>query len=292
MPKLTKRLVEAAGGEAAEYMLWDGELPGFGVRILPSGRRSYMVQYRAGRRSRAWRLDRTGCSRPSRRAAWPFRCWRRSGPALTLQLDRKQRRDAVTVAELADRFDKEHIAVRVKESTAKEYRRNLRRFILPRAGRHRVADVTRADVAKFHHDLRHIPYQANRNLEVISKMFNLAEMWGLRPDGSNPRRHIKKYPEEKRERFLSAAELRRLGRCWTRWRQSGWSFLSHRCGAAAAAHRLPAQRDHEAALGACGPPHAMLRLPDSKTGAKTVQLGQAAVDVLRSRIERSRSTRT
>lgn len=55
------------------------------------------------------------------------------------------------------------------------------------------------------------PYQANRCLEVVSKMFSLAEMWGLRPDGTNPRKHIRKYPEEKRERFLSAAELRRIG---------------------------------------------------------------------------------
>ena len=57
-------------------------------------------------------------------------------------------------------------------------------------------EVTRADVAKFHHDLRHIPYQANRCLEIISKMFSLAEMWGLRPDGSNPRKHVKKYGGE------------------------------------------------------------------------------------------------
>jgi hypothetical protein len=56
-----------------------------------------------------------------------------------------------------------------------------------------VADVTKADIARLHHELHRIPYQANRNLEVISKMFNLAELWGLRPDGSNPRRHIKKY---------------------------------------------------------------------------------------------------
>lgn len=48
---------------------------------------------------------------------------------------------------------------------------------------------TRADVARLHHDLRHIPYEANRCLEVISRMFNLAGMWGLRPDGSNPRKH-------------------------------------------------------------------------------------------------------
>lgn len=54
-------------------------------------------------------------------------------------------------------------------------------------------------------------YQANRCLEVVSKMFSLAEIWGLRPDGTNPRKHIRKYPEEERERFFSAAELRRIG---------------------------------------------------------------------------------
>ena len=120
-------------------------------------------------------------------------------------------RKAITIKELAERFDKEHIAIRVKASTGKEYRRNLQRFILPALGQLTVTGVTRADVAKFHHDLRHIPYQANRCLEVVSKMFSLSEMWGLRPDGSNPRKHIRKYPEEKRERFLSAAELRRIG---------------------------------------------------------------------------------
>ena len=63
----------------------------------------------------------------------------------------------------------------------------LARVILPALGNHRVSEVTRADIARIHHDLRHIPYDANRCLEIISKMFNLAEMWGLRPDGSNPR---------------------------------------------------------------------------------------------------------
>jgi len=63
-------------------------------------------------------------------------------------------RQTITVAELADRFDKEHVALRVKASTAKEYRRNLKRIILPALGRHRVTEVTRADIAKFHNDLR------------------------------------------------------------------------------------------------------------------------------------------
>ncbi|RYE73961.1 MAG: DUF4102 domain-containing protein, partial [Oxalobacteraceae bacterium] len=52
MAKLTKRLVEAAEVKAAEYVLWDGDIPGFGVRIMPSGRRTYFIQYRVGTRSR------------------------------------------------------------------------------------------------------------------------------------------------------------------------------------------------------------------------------------------------
>jgi integrase len=120
-------------------------------------------------------------------------------------------RAAITVKELAERFDKEHVSLRLKESTAKGYRRMLERVIVPAPGSHQVTEVTRTDVAKIHHEFRHTPYDANRCLEIISKMFSLAEMWGLRPDGTNPRKHIQKYPEEKRERFLSSAELKRVG---------------------------------------------------------------------------------
>lgn len=54
-----------------------------------------------------------------------------------------------------------------------------------------ITEITRADVAKFHHDLRRIPYQTNRCLEEISEMFSLSEMRGLRPDGTNLRKHIR-----------------------------------------------------------------------------------------------------
>src|SRR5262245_26670092 len=95
---------------------------------------------------------------------------------------RDAERQAITVTELAQRFEKEHIDIRLKPSTAKGYRRMLERFVLPTLGHYRVNQVTRPDIAKFHHDLRHTPYDANRCLEMVSKMFNLAEMWGLRPD--------------------------------------------------------------------------------------------------------------
>jgi Arm DNA-binding domain/Phage integrase, N-terminal SAM-like domain len=207
MPKLKKRAVETAEIKSAEYFLWDDELPGFGLRVLASGRKGYVVQYRAGRRSRRISLGPSSvlaCEQARNRAITIIAAAKNGeDPAAKRDADRA----AITVAELAERFDREHVALRLKESTAKGYRRMVERVILPALGRHRVNEVTRADIAKLHHDMRHIPYDANRCLEIISKMFNLAEMWGLRPDGTNPRKHIKKYQEEKRERFLSVGEL-------------------------------------------------------------------------------------
>lgn len=282
MPKLTKRIVDAAEVRAAEHFIWDDDIPGLGLRVLPSGRKGYVVQYRAGRRSRRMSLGPSTvltCEQARTRAIGIIAAARNGeDPAAERDAGRK----AITVKELADRFDREHISLRVKPSTAKEYRRNLERFILPALGRLTVTGITRADVAKFHHDLRHIPYQANRCLEVISKMFSLAELWGLRPDGSNPRKHIRKYPEEKRERFLSAAELRRVGEVLCEMEVEGVELPS-----AILAVRL-------LILTGCRLNEIMtlkweyvdftdkvLRLPDSKTGAKVVHLGQPAIERLK-----------
>jgi integrase len=281
MPRLTKRVIEAAEIQAAEHFIWDDSLPGFGVRVLPSGRKGYIVQYRAGRRSRRMSLGPSTvltCEQARTRAITIIAAARGGDdPAATRDADRR----TATVKELAERFDKEHVSLRIKESTAKGYRRLLQLTILPALGRHRVTEVTRADIAKLHHDLRHIPYEANRCLEVISKMFSLAEMWGLRPDGSNPRKHIKKYAEEKRERFLSPAELKRVGEVLREMESEGIELPS-----AIAATRLliltgcrlneimTLQWEH------VDLPGKALRLPDSKTGAKVVHLGQPAIDVL------------
>jgi integrase len=281
MPKLTKRTIDATESQATEFFIWDESIPGFGLRVMPSGRKSFVVQYRAGRRPRRMSLGPSTvltCDQARTRAITIIAAVKNGeDPAA----DRAAKRNAATVSDLAERFDKEHIAVRLKASTAKEYRGNLRRFILPALGRLAVPEITRADVAKFHHDLRHIPYQANRCLEVVSKMFVLAEMWGLRPDGSNPRKHIRKYPEQKRERFLSAAELRRIGEV-LREMESEHVELS---SAILTARLL--------ILTGCRLGEIMtlkwdyvdfeeraLRLPDSKTGKKVVHLGAPAVEYL------------
>jgi site-specific recombinase XerD len=91
------------------------------------------------------------------------------------------------------------------------YRRLARLYVLPAFRQRQIGDVKRSDVARFHHTLKDKPYQANRSLALLSKFFNWCEKHGLRPDGSNPCRHVEKYKERKRERFLSEEELARLG---------------------------------------------------------------------------------
>ncbi|WIY26312.1 tyrosine-type recombinase/integrase [Parasedimentitalea psychrophila] len=122
-------------------------------------------------------------------------------------------------------------------------------------------------------------YQANRTLGMLSKMFNLAEIWGLRPDGPNPCRHVPKYKEVKRERYLSQNELPRLGQVLGDAAQDGSETLY-----VIAAFRL-------LVLTGCRlgeiqtlqwqfiTDHGM-ELPDSKTGARRIPLPKAARAIL------------
>src|SRR5262249_49084455 len=126
------------------------------------------------------------------------------------------------------------------------------------------------------------PYQANRCLAVLSKMMNLAEAWGLRSDGSNPCRHVKKYREYKRERYLTPDELRRLGAVLadptTKATESPFAIAAIGLLVLTGARLTEiltlrweyVDLDHE-----------VLRLPDSKTGAKSIYLNAAAITLLR-----------
>jgi hypothetical protein len=112
MPRITKRLVEAAEVRERDYIICDDELKGFAVRVLPSGRRAYIIQYWRGRRYRRMSLGLHGVltTEKARRMAFGLLAAVKEGkdPAG----DRQEGRKALTVAELAERFDKEHICAR------------------------------------------------------------------------------------------------------------------------------------------------------------------------------------
>jgi integrase len=184
---------------------------------------------------------------------------------------------APTVADLAERFLAEHAEAKRKTSTAREYRRLLDHVVLPALGKRRVADIVRQDVARLHHARRATPTEANRALAVLSTMFTMAERWGERPDGSNPCRHIEKYPQRRRERFLSPKELGRLGDVLASHQGSPFYaaaikllvFTGARLGEILGLQWQWIYFDRGEA-----------RLPDSKTGAKTLHLPPPAMAVL------------
>ena len=186
-----------------------------------------------------------------------------------------------TVADLAERYLAEHVAVRCKSRTAEACRWLIAKFVLPELGALSIEAVEREHIAALHHRHRGMPYQANRILEVVRKMFNLAEAWGLRKDGANPCRFVEKYKEHKRERFLTEDEFRRLGQVLSEVEAEGSEALS-----AVTAIRLlmltgcrlgevQTLRWENVDLEA-----GELRLPDSKTGARMVPLPRAAAGVL------------
>src|SRR6516165_8446047 len=283
MPKLTKRIADATKpAPDREIFRWDSELRGFGLRVKPTGVKSYIIQYRtpAGT-SRRMTIGQHGVltSEEARKEAkiQLGRVAKGDDPAA----DKAAARNGISFAAFAERYLSDHAATKKKPSSVRMDQINLKKHILPALGRKRLDSVSRADVVRLHHSMRATPGAANRCLALLSKMLNLAEQWGERPDGSNPCRHVEKYRENKRNRFLSAAELARLGAACQRCEQDGTispSFLALvRLLIFTGARLSEIQKaqwdwvDFETGV---------LRLPDSKTGAKLIMLPAPALEVL------------
>ena len=274
---ISKRTVDALSVEDKDAVFWDDKIPGFGVRVYPSGSKVFVVQTRTQGRSKRITLGRYGVitADQARKKAAETIALLKSG-----QEPGDKPVPAVTVAELAGRYFEEHVDIRCKPSTRKTYRRIVNSFILPAYGHVPVGKVEREHVAKLHHALRDRPYQANRVLEVAAKLFNLAEEWKLRT-GSNPCKFVHKYRETKRERFLTDEEFRRLGRVLAAMEAEG-RLPVHPAAALRLLMLTGCRRNEIVALEWANVDLAAgeIRLPDSKSGARLVPLSPAAARVL------------
>jgi integrase len=213
--RITKRIVDGLMPRAREFAVWDAKLPGFGVRVRPSGAMSYVVVYRAG----------SGRGAPVRRftianvgKATPDAARRRAQAILGSVAhgqdpagEKTTERVTLTVAGLADRFMSEHVGQKRKPGTAAFYQHLLDKVIKPELGAAKADKVTRAQVARLHGKLRATPFQANRVLAVIASMYAFAGRSGIVAEGINPARRIEQFKEHRRERFLTGGELERLG---------------------------------------------------------------------------------
>ncbi|GBE07061.1 MAG TPA: site-specific integrase [Phycisphaerales bacterium] len=218
--KLTKKSVDAAvydrepvtrNGKTTypQQIHWDDKLTGFGLRVYPTGKKSFVISYRTNGRKRIMTLTRYGLKTLEQA---------RSMAKIKLgqaedgedPLEEKQRKaKGETVKDLCtaymDLYAKEH----KKEASWKDDERRINRYLLPAWGNIKAANIKHSDVAALHRKIgKKAPYSANRLAALISKMFNLARKWGfVEADSSNPARDIEHYKEEKRDRWVTPEEL-------------------------------------------------------------------------------------
>jgi hypothetical protein len=191
--RLTKSVVEGITPTSADVVVWDENLPGFGVRVKRSGMRSYIVQYRcrATGASRRMTIGQHGALLSFDRAKKQARAvladaMRGRDPAE----ERRSIRKAPTMAELASDYLARHAIPKKRPKSVRDDRAMLQRYVLPGLRSKKVDAVTRRDMEAIHVALKEKPYQANRVLALASKMFSLAVEWEWRPD--NPVKGIER----------------------------------------------------------------------------------------------------
>ena len=265
-----------------DTVFWDRELTGFGVRVYPTGARVYIAQARGPEGPKRVAVGRHGvihAEEARKRAALIIARVKAGEEAVPEPM---KQACGPTVAEVASRYLTEYVSVRCKPSTAAATRSVVHRHIAPALGKMPLAAVERAQVAELHGRLHETPAVANAVVRTLSAMYKLACEWGLIPEGlSNPCRSVMKYPERKRERFLTDEEFMRLGCTLDEVEERGGASAP-----AVAAIRLLALtgcrrneiltlRWEDVALD-----ENELRLPDTKTGARAVPLPPPAVELL------------
>lgn len=304
MTKLTKRLIDGLQTRDKDYFEWDDELPGFGVRVWPSGRKTYVAQYRAGRQTRRFKIGVHGpltVEEARREAKGVLGDVARGDDP---QQDRATRRKSLTIEELVEEYfaaaEKGLILGKrgkpKKDNTIYVDRGRAKRHIVPLVGKRIVKDFTAAEGAKMMRDitagktatvektgkLRGVAKvtggagTGSQALTLLSGMFTFAVSEGVIP--YNPLRGIKKPAVGKRTRRLDPKEYRALGKVLDEADDELWQgvagtklFMLTGFRLSEIAGLMWSEVDEE---GSC------IRLDDSKEDASIRPVGRAVFDVL------------
>jgi len=278
---INNRTVEALSVDK-DTVFWDRRLAGFGVRAYPSGAKVYIAQARGPDGAKRVTLGRHGVLR----AGEARRLAARSVGRIVAGQDPAPQRlgtrhSGPTVAEAAEKYLTGYAAVHCKPRTVQLRESVIRVHILPALGSRPLSSLTREDALDLHQRLASTPTQANTVIVTLSQIFLKSQLWGLVPPGTDPCAQVQLYRQRKRERFLTEAEISRLGRVLEEELQHGRTLPS-----AIAAIRL-------LMLTGCRKNEILtlrwkevdfkarqLRLRDAKTGPRAVPLSGAAVRLL------------
>ncbi len=279
---LSNRAVESLR-VTKETLFWDRRLPGFGVRVYPSGTKTYIAQARGPDGSKRVTIGRHGAiaANEARRGAALAIARIVAGEDPQLHGARAGVPVGPTVAGAAHRYLAEYVAVRCKPKTLRTRRFLVERYIVPAIGEKPLASIERKDVVELQHGLASVPTQANHTVSTLSQIFRYAEDSGTASVAKNPCKGVRPYKVRRRERFLTEKEFLRLGRTMARALEHGDASP-----AAVAALRLLmltgcrkneilTLRWRDVDLAA-----RELKLQDAKTGPRVVPLSPSAVNVL------------
>ena len=270
--RLSERRVDALKPRKSVYDVRDRELTGFGIRVLPSGAKRYFI-HSQHRGRRVWKIvGQTGSIglEDARARARTLLAAIRNGKG-----DEAAAPPDIPFGTVGDEVFRRY-ARNWKPSTLKVNRGYYRNQILPWFGGRPIAEITTRDVQQWFASLHETPVAADRSAPVLSVIMRQAEVYGYRPEGTNPCAGIKRYRRQGRERFLSAAEIRRLAEVLTRHEADHPQamaiirmllFTGCRIGEIVS---LKWRYYREGKL----------FLPDSKTGPRTIWLSSAAREVL------------
>lgn len=256
-----------------EGIIWDEELPGFGLRVRASGHRSWIVKYRQRNTQRFVTLGEAQAL-PARAA----RAKARETLAEALLMDLPTPPEAVagvTFRAFAKEFWRDY-APHWKPSTRRTSKAQIRNRLMPVFGHMEVQAINRIHVNRWRDAMADRPGSFNRVVPILSVMMRYAEQLGLRPKGSNPCRGVPRYKRQLPERHLSKQEYARLHRVLDRLEDNDFDVVN--------AIRLLI---HTGARSSeivdlrwryVQPPR--LVLPDSKTGPKIIYLNEQAIAVI------------
>jgi integrase len=276
--RLTKTSIRDLVPSGRVELWWDEDLPGFGVRVSSGGTKAYIVQWREGRETKrqtlgsieVLALDR------ARNAARDMLAAARLGE----KVPNRSQEAAPKFGDVIDQFLR-YAEAKKAPRTAADYRDRIERHIRPAFGAKRIDRITRAEIERWHEDRAATPRAANYALAILVAIFSYAVRVKIIKDADHPARSIPKYAETKRTRYLDLEELSHFGKALagleTQKKVSPWAAAALRLlvlTGARSGEILTLKWEHVDLKARA------LRLPTSKTGAKTITLSNAAAQVL------------